>query len=92
MRAAGLAAFAARKDQKGYSVAKREGSLTLEFEAQLKASKEAWAYFNAAAASYKRDAVWWVMSAKKDKTRASRLDVLITSSEEGLRVPVFRKK
>lgn len=92
MRAAGFAAFAARKDQTGYSVAKRKGSLTREFEARLKSNHKAWAYFDGAAPSCKRDAVWWVMSAKKEETRARRLDVLIASSEEGLRVPVFRKK
>ena len=92
MRAEGLAAFAARKDQTGYSVAKREGSLSSEFENRLKSNHKVWAFFSSADASYKRDAVWWVMSAKKDETRARRLDVLIASSEEGLRVPVFRKK
>ncbi|WP_290736953.1 YdeI/OmpD-associated family protein, partial [Halobacteriovorax sp. JY17] len=35
------------------------------------------------AISYKRDSIWWVMSAKKEETRLRRLGILITSSEAG---------
>ncbi|HEY0069513.1 MAG TPA: YdeI/OmpD-associated family protein, partial [Chloroflexia bacterium] len=35
------------------------------------------------APSYRRTALWWVMSAKKEETRQKRLATLIQDSENG---------
>ena len=38
-------------------------------------------------ASYKKPAIWWVMSAKREETQIKRLDILIKDSERGLKIP-----
>jgi hypothetical protein len=42
------------------------------------------------APSYRKAATWWVISAKKEETRARRLAVLIETSAKGERVPPLR--
>lgn len=91
MRPEGLRLFENRSDEEGYSSDKRNTQLAKEYEMQVKANKPAWEYFNNLAPSYKRDSIWWVMSAKKEETRLRRLDVLIESCEEGLKIPMLRK-
>ena len=91
MRPEGLELFNARRDTKGYKSADRAVHLSAEFEEKIKAYPEAWAYLNSLAPSYKRDSIWWVMSAKRQDTRLRRLDVLISSSLAGLRIPSLRK-
>ena len=63
-----------------------------EYEEQIKANQPAWLFFTNLAPSYKRDSIWWVMSAKKEETRLRRLGILIASSEAGLKIPTLRKK
>ncbi|CAN5689210.1 YdeI/OmpD-associated family protein [soil metagenome] len=43
----------------------------------------AWAYFEGRSASYKKRIIWWIVSAKKPETRASRLVKLIETSAAG---------
>jgi uncharacterized protein YdeI (YjbR/CyaY-like superfamily) len=92
MKPAGLHAFNNRSDTKGYSSEDRNVPLAVEYEEQLKANQSAWQFFVQLAPSYKRDTIFWVMSAKKEETRIKRLDIVITSSEEGLKIPSLRKK
>ncbi len=56
------------------------------------ANAAAWQAFQAFAPSYMRDAVWWVMSAKREETRVKRIDALISSSFAGQRVPPLRPR
>lgn len=91
MRAAGLLMFKQRTDEKGYSSNDRNIPLASDYEAQIKANQPAWIFFDSLAPSYKRDSIWWVMSAKKQETQLRRLEVLITSSESGLKIPSLRK-
>lgn len=83
MRPAGLKAFKARAESKSkiYSYEqKEEAKLDEEAEAQFRSQPEAWAYFHSQAPSYKRTAIWWIVSAKRDETRRKRLATLIEDS------------
>ncbi|MFT6633962.1 MAG: hypothetical protein ACJAS4_003936 [Bacteriovoracaceae bacterium] len=92
MKPAGMHLFNNRTDKQGYSSEKRNIKLAEEYEEQIKANQHAWLFFSNLAPSYKRDSIWWVMSAKKKETRLRRLNILICSSEEGLKIPMLRKK
>jgi len=92
MKPAGMHVFDNRTDAHGYSSEQRNMTLAREYEEQIKANQSAWLFFTNLAPSYKRDSIWWVMSAKKEETRLRRLGVLIASSEAGLKIPTLRKK
>ena len=92
MKPAGMHLFNNRTDAKGYSSEQRNVPLGREYEEQIKANQPAWLFFTNLAPSYKRDSVWWVMSAKKEETRLRRLGILIASSEAELKIPTLRKK
>lgn len=92
MRPAGMHLFNNRSDQRGYTSNDRNVQLPEEYEEQIKANPKAWAFLSNLAPSYKRDSIWWVMSAKREETRLKRLSILIASSETGLKIPSLRKK
>lgn len=92
MKPAGMHVFNNRTDTEGYSAEDRNVQLSKEYEAQIKAYRPAWLFLNNLAPSYRRDSIWWVMSAKKEETRSKRLEILIASSEAGLKIPPLRKK
>jgi uncharacterized protein YdeI (YjbR/CyaY-like superfamily) len=52
----------------------------------LRANRAAAAFFDAQPLGYRKGITYWVMSAKKDETRAKRLAILIGRSARGLRV------
>ena len=89
MRPAGMAAFAARDEARSgiYSFEQSEAPrLSPEQEAAFRADPAAWAWWEAAAPSYRRAATWWVVSAKREETRARRLATLIADSAAGRRI------
>ena len=92
MKPAGMHLFNNRTDAQGYSSEQRNVQLASEYEEQIKANQSAWLFLTNLAPSYKRDSIWWVMSAKKEETRLKRLCILIASSEAGLKIPTLRKK
>ncbi|MFT5849956.1 MAG: hypothetical protein ACI9H6_000785 [Patiriisocius sp.] len=92
MNPAGMHIFNNRTDTHGYSSSDRNVPLAKEYEAQIKANKPAWLFLSNLAPSYKRDSIWWVMSAKREETQLRRLGVLIASSEVGLKILTLRKK
>lgn len=92
MKPAVLRLFDARTYAQGYTSKDRTVTLSKEYEKQIRANKPAWAFLSNLAPSYRRDSIWWVMSAKKEETRAKRLGILIASFEVGLRIPNLRKK
>ncbi|MDP9238165.1 MAG: YdeI/OmpD-associated family protein [Chloroflexota bacterium] len=86
MQPAGLAAFAARSEAKSgiYAYEQRHmAKLNVEQERRFRANKRAWAFFEAQPLGYRRTATWWVVNAKRDDTRARRLDTLIEDSAHG---------
>jgi uncharacterized protein YdeI (YjbR/CyaY-like superfamily) len=94
MRAAGLKAFEARKENRSgiYSYEQRKERLDEPYQATLKRNKKAWEFYQATPASYRRAANWWVVSAKQEATRLKRLATLIELSAQGKRIPQFTRK
>ena len=92
MRPEGLHLFNTRSDAQGYTSQDRDIPLSAEFERQIRANETAWDFLSALAPSYRRDSIWWVMSAKREATRQKRLGILIASCEAGLKIPSLRKK
>jgi uncharacterized protein YdeI (YjbR/CyaY-like superfamily) len=90
MRPAGIAAFENRREAKTgiYSYEQRDNAVLSEAEQQrLQANPQAWEYFQSKAASYRKAAVWWVVSAKREETREKRLATLIELSAKGEMLP-----
>ncbi len=82
MRPEGLVLFNQRKDKTGYSSVSRNVELIEAYEDEIKQNVNAWQFFNQLPASYKRDSIWWVMSAKREETQLRRLDRLIDAWEK----------
>ena len=89
MTPAGLAAFERRTDDRSrvYSHERREAAnLAPDQEARLPANEAAWAWFQGQAPFYRRQALHWVVSAKRPETRERRLTALIEDSAAGEKV------
>jgi uncharacterized protein YdeI (YjbR/CyaY-like superfamily) len=88
VHAAGLAAYDRRDPrlQKRYSHENPDIALSPGYEKTFRANKTAWANFGKMPPSYRRPAIWWVMSAKQEATRERRLATLIADSAAGRRV------
>lgn len=88
MRPAGLEVFETRDPTKQglYSFENEERSLEKEQEKEFRRNKKAWEYFQAQPRGYRRTAIWWVVSAKREETRQRRLAALIADSEAGKRL------
>ena len=88
MQNSGEKAFAARlEDRSGiYAYEQRSTELLGPYGKKLKQNKGAWKFFEAQPPSYRKVAVWWVVSAKQEETRLKRLQKLIDESEQGRRV------
>lgn len=84
MTPAGLAAFEKRSAARSeiYSYENRPEKLSPEFEAQFRINTDAWTFFSNLAPSYRKTVIYWVMSAKQQATRNSRLDKLIEACSE----------
>lgn len=94
MTPAGLKAFEARQENKSgiYSYEQRTATLPPEYEKVLKKNKAAWKFFQAQPASYRKAAMWWIVSAKQEATRLKRLDQLIDLSARQQQIPQFRRR
>jgi uncharacterized protein YdeI (YjbR/CyaY-like superfamily) len=94
MTPAGLAAFE-RRDPARTAIYSHEqrAAPTLEpaMECRFRANRGAWEWFQDQAPSYRRQATWWVVGAKKPETRERRLDQLILDSAAGRRVGPLRR-
>lgn len=90
MRPAGQAAFEKRAEEKSgiYAYEQRQvAELSQAQAAQFRANPTAWEFFQSQAPSYRKTAVWWVVSAKKEETRQKRLAALIADSAQGRTIP-----
>ncbi len=86
MRPAGLKAFEERLEEKSgvYAYEQRDAAqLNVQYEQQFRANQQAWDFFQSQAGSYRKAAIWWVVSAKKEETRLKRLATLIEDSAQG---------
>ncbi|GAB0155204.1 YdeI/OmpD-associated family protein [Chryseobacterium sp. Alg-005] len=83
MTPAGQKAFELRKEEKSrvYSHEKEAIEFNSVYEKQFKAHKKAWEFFTNQAPSYKKVITHWIMNAKQEKTRLSRLEKVIKESE-----------
>ena len=90
MRPAGLRVFAERRPDRvaAYSY-EQPGGVTLDDRqtAALTADPKAFEWWSAQSESYRRAAAHWVVSAKREETRARRLAQLIGDCAAGRRVP-----
>jgi len=94
MRPAGVRAFAARTAERTgvYSFERLAAAkLTKSQEAALRANRRAAKFFDAQPAGYRRTAIHWVVSAKKEETRQRRLKLLISDSAAGWRIGPLRR-
>ena len=91
MQPAGLKAFEARAAEKSaiYAYENAPKELPAAEEKKFRANRKAWTYFNAQAPSYRRVAIYWVMSAKREETRARRLALLIDDSGHERRLAAY---
>jgi uncharacterized protein YdeI (YjbR/CyaY-like superfamily) len=91
MTASGRAAFNARPHKTGpksagYSYEKREAKLDGVLVNSFKKQKTAWVYFESQPPGYRKKLSWWVMSAKQEQTRTSRLAKLVAACAAGRRL------
>ena len=91
MQPAGLAAFAARKENRSgiYAYEQRRDQLEEPYRSMLEKNAAAWKFFEAQRPYYRKLAGWWVVSAKREETRLKRLAALIEHSAKGETVPGF---
>jgi len=93
MHPAGIAAFEARTPEKigVYTYENRHAAkLDPEQEEEFRANEPAWAFFQRQPPGYRQMAIFWVVSAKRDETRARRLATLIEDSAHGRRIAPLR--
>jgi hypothetical protein len=63
-----------------YSFENASRTLAADEERKFMLDKNAWDFFQKQTPSYRRMAIWWIVSAKKEETRARRLSLLIEDS------------
>ena len=88
MQSAGNAAFAARSHAKTgiYAFEQEKPELSAADVIAFKKHKAAWKFFEAQPPGYRRQMSWRVTSAKREVTRAKRLQILIEASATGFRL------
>lgn len=94
MRPAGERAFEKRAEERSgiYSFEQRsEAVLSEEALARIRADPDAWAFWESQPAGYRRQATWWIVSAKREDTRSRRLEQLIADSAAGQRIALLRR-
>jgi uncharacterized protein YdeI (YjbR/CyaY-like superfamily) len=72
-----------------YAFEQDEVAFDDEQRARFQANTTAWSWFGSQPPGYRRQATWWVISAKRPKTRARRLDTLIDDSANHRRLKQF---
>jgi uncharacterized protein YdeI (YjbR/CyaY-like superfamily) len=82
MKRAGLESHSMRDPAKTgiYSFENATRTLAVDEEKKFMSEANAWDFFQKQTPSYRRMALWWIVSAKKDETRARRLSLLIEDS------------
>jgi uncharacterized protein YdeI (YjbR/CyaY-like superfamily) len=93
MQPAGMDAYNSitKKRINKYSFEQKEIKLEPEDERKFKRDKKAWEFFQNQPPSYRKPALWWVVSAKRDETQARRLKILIEDSKNEVWIKELRK-
>lgn len=94
MTEAGHAAFARRTDAKtGIYSSEREkdAELPADMQARFEKNKKAWRYFQSRPPWYRRTSLHWVVSAKREETRAKRFEQLLRDSASEQHIPMLRR-
>ena len=88
MRPAGLEAFSKRRENKSgiYSYEQRPGELPEPYARVLAADARAAEFLGAQPPSYRKLVTWYIVSAKKEETRLSRLEKLVAACHAGKRL------
>jgi len=94
MRPAGLAIYEARRDKehKGYSIAALTTELDPKYAKLMRKNAAAWKFYQAQPPGYRKMVTHWVTSAKQEATRLARLEILMTHSARGERIPRLTRK
>lgn len=84
MQAKGIEAFEKRKEAKSvvYSYENKAIELTEDLQEKFKENPQAWEFFLKQTPTYQKNIKYWIMSAKQEVTRFSRLDKIISLSEK----------
>ena len=92
MRSPGLAAFEVRRENRSgvYSYEQRSAELPAPYAETLRRNRAACIYFESQPPSYRKAAIWWIVSAKREETRLRRLGTLVADSAAGRRIAQFR--
>jgi len=85
MAEAGRAAFAHRRESRTGTYAYEQVDVALD-ESALRADTVAWAFWSAAAPSYRKVAAHWVTSAQQQSTRERRMAQLVKDSAAGVKI------
>ena len=93
MQPAGIAAYEKREVHLTaiYAYENKPAELPKEFEEKFRANTQAWNWFHIQAPSYKKTVMYWVMSAKQEVTRESRMQTLIDDSASSMRIKSQRR-
>lgn len=88
MYPSGLAAFAARQPHKVgiYSYEQTPQELPEAYAKRFRTKKTAWTFWEKQPPGYRRQLIWWVISAKQETTRERRLATLIEACAEDRRL------
>lgn len=88
MTTEGQKAFSLRTEKKSkiYAYEKEPVILGSKYESIFKKNKVAWDFFSQQAPSYKKVMIYWIMNAKQEETRLTRLDKTINESHQQRRM------
>ncbi len=91
MKPSGLRVFRERDERKTeqFSYERDQGRLDPALDATLRANQKAASFFEAQPPGYRKTVILWVMSAKREETRARRLAHLIERSASGARIDLL---
>jgi uncharacterized protein YdeI (YjbR/CyaY-like superfamily) len=89
----GLRAFESRDRERTnqYSFEQEDAAFDADQERAFRANKKAWRFFSQQPPSYRKPAIWWVVSAKRADTKARRLATLIDDSAHGRRIKQLQR-
>ncbi|MEP5612970.1 MAG: YdeI/OmpD-associated family protein [Cyclobacteriaceae bacterium] len=90
---AGLKVWKKRNPERTARASYEQKKIVLDptYETQIRKNDTAAKFFfEKISPTYRKQTIWWVMSAKKEETKLRRLSILIQSSEKGELVPPLR--